>query len=214
MGQTQSSYVLPSGKNYKFSYSNTLENVKEIVSLPEKVDLSNLIDFPKEDGNNYMLKLIFTAIYYKVKNLGYDIKNNYYHFIHTYNVDLKTIMENICVRGIKLKENSLSDLKMVPVSYKVTKQNIMQLLCLGNILIGGMVINKKLIDYLDFKSFTDTLLTDIVLILGYNFNSFMILTNWSPDIKVIPFEFIDNFLEIWNIEINCPEDYFLNLNKV
>ena len=47
-------------------------------------------------------------------------------------------------------------------------------------------------------------------IIGYTKENILIKTNWTNSIINIPISFISNFREIWNIEIESPEDTFLN----
>ena len=209
MGQTQSS--LPSGKNYKYSYCKQLNNLP-YVNLPPILNLSHLIFLPKNDGSSYILKLIYTAIYYKIKHLGYNIKETTNHFIHT-NIQLSTIIENVCNHGIKSSgKEILNDLTMTGKPYKVSLNNIKNLLSSGNILIAGIVIDEKFgKDVLQQN--ISSLLTDIIIIIGYNQSSLFIYSNWKEEIIEIDYIFVDNILEIWNIEVNSPEEYFLNKEK-
>jgi len=205
MGQTQS--ALPSGKHYKYSYCKQLDNLNFSI-LPPILNLSNLINFPS--GDNYILKLIYTAIYYKIKHLGYNIKENTNYYINN-NIQLNKIIENVCNHGIKSSDDNyeIKDLIMVGKPYKVSLNNIKQLLFKGNVIIAGIVLDEKFgMEVLQKE--VSSLLTDIILIVGYTETHLFIMSNWKSEIIEIDYIFVDNILEIWNIEINSPEDFFLN----
>ena len=160
--------------------------------------------------NIHILNLIYVSIYYKIKNLGYNIKENKNYYISTYNIQLNTIIENVALKGIMSSSNEvLKDLSIVGKPYKVSLNNIKYLLSQGNILIAGIVLDERFgMEVL--QKVVHSLLTDIVLIVGYNAENIYILSNWKPEIIKIDNCFVDNILEIWNIEINSPEEYFLN----
>ena len=100
-------------------------------------------------------------------------------------------------------------MSIVGKPYKVSLNNIKYLLSQGNILIAGIVLDERFgMEVL--QKVVHSLLTDIVLIVGYNAENIYILSNWKPEIIKIDNCFVDNILEIWNIEINSPEEYFLN----
>ena len=210
MGQTQSNFI-PSGKHYKYSYCKQLDNLVYNI-LPESINLSlNLsLNLSSSKNENYILNLIYVSIYYKIKNLGYNLKENKNHYISTYNTQLNTIIENVALKGIMSSSNEvLKDLSIVGKPYKVSLNNIKYLLSQGNILIAGIVLDERFgMEVL--QKVIHSLLTDIVLIVGYNAENIYILSNWKPEIIKIDNCFVDNILEIWNIEINSPEEYFLN----
>ena len=209
MGQTQSNFI-PSGKHYKYSYCKQLDNLV-YTFLPESINLSLNLNLNSNSKNdNYILNLIYVSIYYKIKNLGYNIKENKNYYISTYNIQLNTIIENVALKGIMSSSNEvLKDLSIVGKPYKVSLNNIKYLLSQGNILIAGIVLDERFgMEIL--QKVVHSLLTDIVLIVGYDTESIYILSNWKSEIIKIDIHFVDNILEIWNIEINSPEDYFLN----
>ena len=208
MGQTQSDFI-PSGKHYKYSYCKQLDNLV-YTFLPESINLSLNLNLNLSKNENYILNFIYVSIYYKIKNLGYNIKENTNYYIPTNNVQLNTIIENVALKGIMSSSNEvLKDLSIVGKPYKVSLNNIKYLLSQGNILIAGIVLDERFgMEIL--QKVVHSLLTDIVLIVGYDAESIYILSNWKSEIIKINNCFIDNILEIWNIEINSPEEYFLN----
>ena len=88
MGQTQSNCI-PSGKHYKYSYCKQLDNLV-YTFLPESINLSLNLNFDLSKNENYILNFIYVSIYYKIKNLGYNIKENTNYYIPTNNVQLNT----------------------------------------------------------------------------------------------------------------------------
>ena len=129
--------------------------------------------------------------------------------INSYNCDFKS-SGDVCV--ISFNSKILNDLTMTGKPYKVSLNNIKNLLSSGNILIAGIVIDEKFgKDVLQQN--ISSLLTDIIIIIGYNQSSLFIYSNWKEEIIEIDYIFVDNILEIWNIEVNSPEEYFLNKEK-
>ena len=135
MGQTQSNCI-PSGKHYKYSYCKQLDNLV-YTFLPESINLILNLNFDLSKNENYILNFIYVSIYYKIKNLGYNIKENTNYYIPTNNVQLNTIIENVALKGIMSSSNEvLKDLSIVGKPYKVSLNNIKYLLSQGNILIA------------------------------------------------------------------------------
>jgi len=183
-------YNLPSSKKFVYSYCKQhtyeLKNKKRNI-----VDLSNLI--------NKNTSLLYKGLYYKLNNIGYSI-DEVTQFINT-DGSLKEILEEICVKGFIDKNKKLL-IEMIPTCYLPTENNIINLLSDGNIIFAGIFIDDDFAKNVLNEMFTlDKTLTDIVLITGYDNNSYKILTNWTDEIISVNKEFINNFVELWNVEI-------------
>jgi hypothetical protein len=184
MGQTQS--TIPSGKKYLVSYCKQ-HNVKESTKLLESVDLSNLL------VRKGLLNSVFE---YKTRFLGYSFKP----------IDFETgIPLNKILKNVKLE-----NLSFKCRCYTVSLENIKYFLSNFNVLIAGVIIDKKLSKEI-FKKEINTKPSDIVLIVGYTPENLLLKTTWFEEILSLPFEFLCNIKEIWNINILSSEDKYLDL---
>ena len=52
-------------------------------------------------------------------------------------------------------------------------------------------------------------LSDIILIVGYTETEIIIMTKWSVDPINIPNCFISNIKEMWNINVESPEELYV-----
>ena len=122
------------------------------------------------------------------------------------NIPLEHILENVSIKsnnGI-----NLTDIDIKKNCYYPTLHNIKSLLCNGNVLIAGLILDSPLcVNVLHQKVIQ--LITDIVLIVGYSPNGIFIKTSWTPEILELPIEYISNFKEMWDIYINSPEDKYI-----
>ena len=213
MGPVQSKeYNLPSGKNYSFSYCKQLEIKSASSNARAFTDLSNLINFENNDCafNENIIKLIYSAIKYKITNLGYTI-NPCINLNLNLNKSLKDNLETIINYGFYNNQGDfLSDLIIKKQCYKSDLNTIFSLISSGNILVGGIIIDQELIDYLDIKLTIDKLISDIILIIGFTEECLILKTNWKNENIYLKFEFIDNIKELWNFKIKSPE---INLNE-
>jgi hypothetical protein len=184
MGNTTSS----PDKRFVYSYCKQI-NYQQKSKTKKSVE----IDVSDKKCKN-VVQLIYKALYYKVNNLGYNIKECTNHFIKKNTI--KEIIDEICIKGFSSSDKTDNlVLKMIPTCYKPTQENIISLLNDGNIVIAGIIVDN---DILSCKN----IVSDTVIITGYNDTSFKVRSIDSYDL--VPFKCIDNFVEIWNIEIKCP----------
>jgi hypothetical protein len=146
-------------------------------------------------------------LHYKIKHLGYNIKQ---FITEEFGIPLplNEILERILNKGIKseLSNEKLNDIEITIQCFYPKLKNIKRLLSSGSILIGGLIIDHKLLKFFDINE--STILSDIVLIVGYTAECIIIRTTWIIESLSIPNEFIDNFKELWDINIKSPEDKF------
>ena len=220
MGIAQSKeYYLPSGKNYSMSYIKYINvNINVNLMFVDNINLSNVIHFdnliiqyPKESG---ILKLIYSAMWYKITNLGYSIKENISYLNLNLNDPLNECLDKIITHGFLNKhEDVLSDLIITKQCYQSNLNNIKYLLCNGNILVAGILIDNEFISQvLDSDEIINDIISDIIIIIGFNSDSLIIKTNWVENVINLNFSFIDNIKEICNFEIKSPEENYLNEN--
>jgi hypothetical protein len=184
MGGSQSSIKLPLGRNYLVSYCKQ-HSVKEYTTFLKSVDLSNILISDNLIGSVYEYKLRF---------MGYS-----YHF--TRNLEVKPLNE-------LLKSNKIKNIETKWRCYTVSLDNIKHFLSNFSVLVAGFIISKKFA-----KTIMDIdiphKLSDIILIIGYTQTGILIKTNWIRKELEIPFEFICNIKEIWNMEVLDFEDKYL-----
>jgi len=242
MGPAQSKeYYLPSGRNYSMSYVKHTDIKFKIKKLNEaqnfnlqnfnlqNFNLSNLIQFdnviiqyPKERG---ILKLIYSAMWYKITNLGYTIKENIPNLLLNLREPLNECLDKIINHGFLIEKDQdynhqdynhqdyLSDLIIIKQCYQSNLDNIKYLLYTGNILVAGILIDQEFINQvLNSDDIINVVLSDIIIIIGYNLDSLIIKTNWADTPINLSFLFIENIKEIWNFEIKSPEENYLNEN--
>ena len=219
MGQLQTKdYYIPSGRNYSMSYVKHINIKFKKLNDSQNFNLSNLIQFdnliikyPKENG---ILKLIYSAMWYKITNLGYTIKENIPNLSLNLCEPLNECLDKIINHGfINKREDVLSDLIITKQCYQSNLNNIKYLLCNGNILVAGILIDNEFINQvLNSDEIINDIISDIIIIIGYNLDSLIIKTNWVDTPINLNFSFIDNIKEIWNFEIKSPEENYLNEN--
>ena len=199
MGQVQSfEYTLPLGKRYIISYCSQY-NVNATEFVPETVLLN--ISILNKSPND----LINSVFYHKLNAIGYSIEQRPL-FKNISNIPLETILEQVTIKsktGI-----ILSDIIVHRMCYYPTLINIKSLLSKGSILIAGLILTTKFCENV-LKQTVNTLITDIVLIVGYTELGLLIKTTWTPEVIEIPNEYLSNFKEIWDIYINSPEDKYI-----
>jgi len=194
MGQQntkQESLSLPSGKNFKHSYCLRHEN-KVLKNKIKNVDLSFLI-------KDYNTQLVMQVFYYKLKHLGYtlSILKNVYTGYRIENILNSFVKEGIPVIGDEL----INDLEITVECYEPHLNNIYYHLNNGNILIAGIILTTEFVNTLFEKTVEDRVLSDIILITGYDSSNFFIKTTWTNVILTIPNKFLKNIREIWNVNI-------------
>lgn len=198
---TSKEYLLPSGLNYIVSYC-------KIHTLPVHTcyGSSDLTYFTECD------KLLLIPFYYKLRNMGYAVKSSHFKAYYlNIKLPLNELIQKIIKAGIPNSSGELLDVDIKHTCYYPTLNNIHVLLDSGNILIAGLIIDKEFIKkVLNSDDVINEIVSDIVLIIGYTKENILIKTNWTSSIIHVPISFISNFREIWNIEIESPEDNFLN----
>lgn len=201
MGQnTSKEYLLPSGLNYIVSYCK-IENLN--FKTPDgSSDLTYFTNFDQ---------LLLIPFYYKLHNLGYSVKSSNFK-AYLGKLPLNELILKIITLGIPNSSGDILDVVIKSTCYYPNINNICSLLDSGNIIIAGLIMDNDFINVvLKSDDYTPKeVLSDIVLIVGYNSSDFLIKTNWTSSIINVPILFIHNFREIWNIEIESPEENFLN----
>ena len=182
MGQSQSN--LPSGKKYTVSYCKQHSGKETDIKILDSIDLSNLLS-----GD-----LIGSVYKYKTRFLGYSIPPITY--------------ENNRPLNLLLKSIKLENFDIKPRCYTVSLDNIKYFLSRFDILIAGIIIDKKFAKGM-FDITIENKASDIILITGYTSDSLILRTNWKQTHLEIPFNFICNIKEIWNISILSHEDKYL-----
>jgi len=202
MGNQQS---LPSGKNYIISYCKHL-NFKAKTEISNETNLISGISIDTKNQYN----LILSVFYNKINACGYSLK-----FIckPTFTIaPLENILKEIKENGFysSNKQKKLSDIIIKTKCYAPKIKIIKSLVYLGNVLIAGLVIDEEFAKNV-LKMDTKQLLSDIVLIVGYTEKELIVKSIYSQ--FVIPNEYISSIKEVWNIEVESPEDSFLK-NKI
>jgi hypothetical protein len=187
MGQSTSKLNLPSGKDYLISYCKH-HDLKKVEYL-ELVDLSNLITL---DDN--LLDVYFS---YKLKSFGYTFSKKI-----SYRFDLPL---NVLLKSIKIPNFEIKN-----CCYTVSLDTIKTLLSEFNILIAGIIIDKEFAKEILDTDITE-LLSDIILITGYTSEYIIIKTKWKKDFINLPFEYLGNIPEVWNLKLKSFEDKYLEL---
>ena len=207
MGNTTS---VPSGKNYIISYCKH-SKFKSIPDISNKTNLVNGIGI----NNKTHTHLIYSVFYYFINNNGYSLKKMYPHGTTT-NLSLECLLKGIITKGFYSADyqKKLSDIIITPICYTPKLKTIRSLVYLGNVLIAGLIIDSYLSQLL-FKVDVKQVVTEIVLVIGYNEKELLVKSIWDSEIISIPNEYISNIKEVWNIEINSPEDKFFDeKNKI
>ena len=198
MGNNQSS--LPSGKNYMISYCKH-HNFKNN-SISNETNLINGININESN----QLNLIMSVFYNKINACGYSLKPIYKQSFTIKPLD--EIFDEIKKHGFYSsdKQTKLKDIILKPKCYTPKLKSIKSLIYLGNVLIAGLVIDPDFAKSVLNKNLTQTV-TDIVLIVGYNEKEIIVKSIFSQ--FVIPNEYISSIKEVWNIEVESPEELYL-----
>ena len=205
---THTKYNIPKNKNYLISYTKQEnlqpENLQEI-----NIDLSNFVIIPVPRGSQNVYSLIYGALFYKLNAIGYSIKPIIPRHLNCHNLSLQDIINQIVSYGFLLSDyhEVLDDLIITPTCYYPVINTIKYLLQQNNILIGGILLDSDLINYLSPEyslNIKYVFSSDIILIVGYSEQGFLIKTNWCEDTVLIDYSFIDNIKEVWNITLKPP----------
>jgi len=188
-------YFIPTNKLFKMSYV-IHENIKTL-SIPLNdinLDNNNFKDINK-------IPIIMQFIYYKLKNVGYNLTPLKIDYPY-YNID--DILSQINSKGIPvLNHTSLNDFKIIKQCYEPSLNNIYHFLNKGNILLGGIILNEEFINdvlKIDKEPYIG-IISDLILIVGYNPDNIFIKTNWCKKNIKVKNEYLNNIKEIWNVEI-------------
>jgi len=199
MGNTSS---VPFGKNYQISYCKH-SKLKCVNGLTSE---TNLINGIKINNKNH-INLILSVFYNKINANGYSLKYMDNHLL--INLPLDEVINSIIKKGFYSSghQKKLSDIIINPKCYIPKLKNIRSLVYMGNVLIAGLVIDSEFSKNI-LKCELKEIVTEIVLIVGYTEKSILIKGIWNNELLSIPNEYIDYIKEIWNIEIESPEDKY------
>lgn len=201
MGNQQS--LLPSGKNYVISYCKHL-NFKTRIDIANETNLISGIQI--DTSNQY--NLILSVFYNKINSCGYSLKPVYkLPFVVA---PLENILKQIKELGFYSHNKKLSDITLKTKCYTPKLKSIKSLIYLGNILIAGLVIDEDFAKNV-LKQETKQLLSDIILIVGYTEKELIAKSIYSE--FTIPNEYTTSIKEVWNIEVETPEDLYFE-NKI
>jgi hypothetical protein len=192
-------------KNYLISYVKQCNYSYDDSIHKNNIDLSNF--YISLESENKIYSLIYGSLFYKLNEIGYSIKPIIPRYIPGNENSLEDIIKKIMEYGFLLSNYSdvLNDLIITRTCYYPTLNNIKSLLNQGNILIGGILIDSELINFLEKDNISDTntiIGSDIILIMGYSDLGLLIKTNYSD--VLIDYKFIDNIKEVWNIVLKPP----------
>jgi hypothetical protein len=195
MGQTIStnlSYNIPTTKNFKLSYC-VQKTIKQQVEKKECVDLSNLVE-------EYQCGIVLQFIYYKLKHEGYCFKE-YPIEQSIYRID--DLLETFSEKGIMLSNNAIiNDIKIKKNCYEPTLDTIYHFLNNGKILLGGILLDSTFLkEVLNITLNKQPIISDTILIVGYNNDSLYLKTVWCDEIIKVENIYLSNIREIWDIEI-------------
>jgi len=196
MGQAQSkkNYNLPLGKNFIISYCRH-HSIKKEQAIHEEINLEKIV------SGDSTLDLILSVFNYHLSHNGINVKCKN---IQPFRGTLHEIL-----LGIKGSYKHPIETKC----YFSEPTNIKALLTNGNVLIAGIIIDSEFAnDYLD-TNFTNTR-SDIVLIVGYTQNEYIIKTTWCLETIKLPWESLGNIKEVWNISVKNPENEYLEIKNI
>ena len=188
---------IPDKKNFKISYCIN-KNIKTISEI-KNTDLSSLLD------DYEFIGAIMSLFYYKLKHMGYNI--------HPINIEfpyyrLEQILDNIQYKGIIISNhNVLNYLKIINECYAPNLNNIYHFLNDGHILLAGIILDhlfaKEVLKVEIFeKNVISDVISDVILIVGYDNDNIFIKTTWTKNILKIDNKFLTNIKEIWNVKLN------------
>ena len=203
MGQINStvnkneSYFIPSERLFKLSYivarTITTDNEKY-----QQVDLHGL--YEKFDDN---IVVFMQFCYQKFQEAGYTLK--------PINIDwgyssINEIFYEMESKGFPISNNGLiKDIKFVKNFYKVDLEIIYHFLNRGQPLLAIILLDETFIkDVLKLneeKYCNKNIITDVLIIVGYDSHNFFIKSNWFKSIIKVENKFIHNIKEIWDIQL-------------
>ena len=190
---SEDGYFIPTNKLFKISY--VIHEIIKTLSIPlNDVNIDINID-------NIKIPIIMQFIYYKLKNVGYNLTPLKIDYPY-YNID--NIFNDINSKGIPvLNHAALNDFKIIKNCYEPSLNNIYHFLNKGNILLGGIILNEEFINNvlkIDKEPYFG-IISDLILIVGYNTDHVFIKTNWCKKNIKVKNEYLNNIKEIWNVEI-------------
>lgn len=180
-------FDIPKEKLFRLSYIPQ-KNIKEIVKQDESVNLIKILDEYK-----YNIPLIMQFLYYQLKHGGYRIKPSIIDFPC---ISIDEILSNF--------NKIVTDIDIRKEFYEPNLNNIYYFLNRGKILLALIILdNEFLTESLKQNGNDNKIVTDVVLIVGYNNDNIIIKHKWSrANTLEISNKFISNIRELWNIEIN------------
>jgi hypothetical protein len=194
MGQTTSKpgeFVIPMKKNFKLSYL-IYEQINEIPEIKEEIDLRILVE-------NYS-GLLEGFIFHKCKQIGYTLVSPKLNVI---SIRIDTILNDIKHKGIHVSNTSFNDFILDKKCYKPTLNTIYHFLNNGKILLAGIILTDAFTQEtlkMHLHECND-IISDIILIVGYNQEHIYIKTEWCKNVLQIKNTFIDNIKEVWDVDI-------------
>jgi hypothetical protein len=187
-------YYIPNRKMFKLSYV-IYETNKTKSEILESVDLSNVLGTSK-------VSIIMQFLYYKLKLEGYTLTPLKIEFPC---FSINDILYQVNFKGIAvLNHTPLNDFKIIKNCYKSKLNNVYHFLNKGIILLGFIILNEKFISdvlHIDTSDYIYTVISDVILIVGYDKENIFIKSSWSKENIKVKNEYIDNIKEIWDVQI-------------
>jgi hypothetical protein len=193
--------IIPVERLYHLSYvvQEKIEKIKEIEEIKNFIDLSYILEPYDQVG------LIMQVIYYKLKNNGYTLKPLNIELVYS---SIHDILQEFNKKGLPTSNGTINDINIVSNCYQSHLNTIYHFLNCGDILLGLIILDQEFINRvikIDKKIVNNVIATDIVLIVGYDLDTFFIKTKWYNEILKIENRFLKNIKEIWNIKLNLTK---------
>jgi hypothetical protein len=170
-----------------------------------------LVSYCKQHSFNEPIKILDTVDLSNVLNPERGLLNSVYEYHVRFLGGTFTPIE--FEKGLPLnkmlKIKRLGHFKVKSRCYTVSLENIKKMISNFDILIAGVIIDKKFSKFIFGKVLEKVF--DLVLIVGYTTDSLILKTNWFKENVEIPFEYICNIKEIHNITIQSNEEIYLEL---
>jgi hypothetical protein len=185
-------YFIPNRKMFKLSYvvHDTIKTKSEIL---ESIDLSSILGTSN-------VSIIMQFLYYKLKLQGYTLTPLKIEFPC---FSINDILDQVNFKGITVLNHSpLNDFKLVKKCYKPKLNNIYHFLNKGIILLGFIILNENFLSNILHIGLNNyNVISDVILIVGYDKENIFIKTSWYKENIKIQNEYMDNIKELWDVEI-------------
>lgn len=203
MGANQSTTSFPQSNNYFISYTKQIRKVNGSDKFKKSIDLSLFMDFNIiKRSSDFLHEVIF----YQIRKLGFSIKLTLPKFeIYPQKSTIKEMLDLIKSFGFVSSDyqDNLNDLRIEYNSFHVNEENIKSILNKQNPIIAGIIIDSQLAESVGIPFVKEV--TDIICIIGYFPEHFLIKTTWKEEPIELNIELIDNIKEIWDIQIKIPK---------